>query len=127
MEQIFYRNGSVTFEPNLNIATPVNYILGPQDQINVNVYGNSIANWKLTVSPDGSINIPGIGILNVSGKTIEQATNDIKSKLSANNYAIGKGTSVQVSLGNIRSIKVIIVGQVQRPGTYTLAFTCNGF
>jgi protein involved in polysaccharide export with SLBB domain len=79
-----------------------------------------LVNWKLSVSPDGNINIPGVGLLNVSGKTIEQATASIKSKLAANHYAIGHGTTVQVSLGNIRSIKVIIVGEVRKPGTYTL-------
>ncbi|WP_235985868.1 SLBB domain-containing protein [Mucilaginibacter segetis] len=115
-----FRNSNVTFEPNLKLATPVNYILGPDDQLNINVYGNSLVNWKLDVSPEGNINIPGVGILNVSGKTIEQATASIKSKLAANNYAVGRGTSVQVTLGNIRSIKVIMVGEVVKPGTYTL-------
>ena len=115
-----FRNHNLTFEPNLKLATPLNYVLGPDDQINVNVYGNSLVNWKLNVSPDGTINIPGVGLLNVSGKTIEEATEAIKSKLAASNYAIGHGTNVQVSLGNIRSIKVIMVGEVQNPGTYTL-------
>ncbi|MEO7212711.1 SLBB domain-containing protein [Mucilaginibacter sp.] len=115
-----FRNSNITFEPNLKIATPVNYILGPEDQLNINVYGASLVNWKLDVSPEGNINIPGVGILNVSGKTIEQATASIKSKLAANNYAVGRGTNVQVSLGNIRSIKVILVGEVVKPGTYTL-------
>ena len=115
-----FRNKNIKFEPNIKIATPVNYIVGPEDQLVINVYGKSVTNWKLDVSSDGNINLPGVGILNVSGKTIEQATQAIKSRLSANNYAVGKGTSVQVSLGNIRSIKVIMVGQVVRPGTYTL-------
>lgn len=115
-----FRNNNVTFEPNLKLATPVNYVLGPEDQLNINVYGASLVNWKLDVSPEGNINIPGVGILNVAGKTIEQATTSIKSKLSANNYAVGRGTTVQVSLGNIRSIKVILVGEVAKPGTYTL-------
>jgi protein involved in polysaccharide export with SLBB domain len=115
-----FRNKNIKFEPDLKIATPVNYIVGPEDQLYINVYGKSVANWKLEVSPDGNINLPGVGILNVGGKTIEQTTAAIKGKLSANNYAVGNGTSVQVSLGNIRSIKVIIVGQAVRPGTYTL-------
>lgn len=115
-----FRNNNLTFEPNLNIATPVNYILGPNDQLNINVYGNSQVNWKLEVSPEGNINVPGIGIINVAGKTIEQATSIIKNKLTSNNYAIGRGTNVQVTLGNIRSIKVTMVGQLQRPGSYTL-------
>jgi protein involved in polysaccharide export with SLBB domain len=115
-----FKNNNIKFEPNLKLATPVNYIVGPEDQLNINVYGNSLVNWKLTVSPEGNINIPGVGVLNVAGKTIEQATSAIKSKLSANNYAVGRGTNVQVTLGNIRSIKVIIVGEVVKPGTYTL-------
>lgn len=115
-----FRNSNLTFEPNLHLATPLNYVLGPDDQLDINIYGNSLVNWKLNVSPDGNINIPGVGLLNVSGRTIEQAAAAIKSKLAANNYAVGHGTSVQVSLGNIRSIKVIIVGEVQKPGTYTL-------
>lgn len=116
-----FKNKNNSFEPNLKVATPVNYIVGPDDQLNISVYGSSVVNWKLDVSPDGNINIPGVGILNVGGKTIETVTSLIKGKLSANNYAIGRGTSVQVSLGNIRSIKVIMVGQLLKPGTYTLS------
>ena len=115
-----FRNKNLTFEPNLNLATPINYVVGPGDQLNINVYGRSVANWKLPVSAEGNINIPGVGLINVTGKTIEQATLVIKSHLLANNYAINNGTTVQISLGNIRSIKVIIVGEVVRPGTYTL-------
>jgi protein involved in polysaccharide export with SLBB domain len=115
-----FRTKNLTFEPNLSIATPVNYIVGPNDQLNINVFGRSVANWKLTVSPEGNINIPSVGLVNVSGKSIEQATTLIKNRLTANNYAINNGTSVQVSLGNIRSIKVIMVGEVIKPGTYTL-------
>lgn len=109
-----------TFEPNLKLATPLNYILGPEDQLNINVFGNNIVNWKLEVSPEGDINIPGVGILNLAGKTIEQATSAIKGRLIAHKYTIGHGTNVQVTLGNIRSIKVIIIGQVMKPGTFTL-------
>jgi protein involved in polysaccharide export with SLBB domain len=115
-----FKNKDMSFEPNLRLATPANYIIGPEDQIDINVYGKSVVNWKLTVTPEGVINIPGAGLLNVNGKTIEQATAAIKAKLSASNYAVGRGTNVQVSLGNIRSIKVIIIGQVIKPGTYTL-------
>lgn len=117
---LFKKSRNNTFEPNLKLATPINYIVGPEDQLNINVYGNSLVNWELNVSPEGNINIPGIGILNVAGKTIETVTALVKSKLAANNYAIGRGTNVQVSLGNIRSIRVTMIGQLERPGTYTL-------
>ena len=89
-----FRNKNLTFEPNLNLATPINYVVGPGDQLNINVYGRSVANWKLPVSAEGNINIPGVGLINVTGKTIEQATNLIKNRLQANNYAIGRGTNV---------------------------------
>ncbi|QXV64048.1 SLBB domain-containing protein [Mucilaginibacter sp. 21P] len=116
-----FRNKNSSFQPNLKIATPVNYVVGPGDQLVVNVYGNSLVNWKLGVSPEGNINIPGVGVLNVSGKTIEQATEAIKGRLKASNYAIGRGTNVKISLGDIRSINVILVGQLVKPGTYTLS------
>ena len=122
-----FNGKSLSFQPNLNIATPVNYVVGPNDQLDINVYGNSLANWKLQVSPEGNINIPGIGIVNVGSKTIENVTSIIKAKLAANNYAIGRGTNVSVTLGNIRSIKVIIVGQVEKPGTYTLPSLATAF
>lgn len=116
-----FRNSNITSIPNLNLPTPVNYIVGPNDQLNISVYGKSVVNWKLNVSPEGNINIPGVGFLNVAGKTIEQATASIKSKLATSNYAIGQGTTVQVNLGDIRSIRVIVAGQVVRPNTYTLS------
>lgn len=115
-----FKNSKLSFEPNLRLATPSNYVLGPDDQLNISVYGNSMVDWRLTVSPEGTIHIPGAGFVNVNGKTIEQATILIKQKLAANNYAIGKGTQASVSLGDIRSIKVIMVGELERPGTYTL-------
>lgn len=124
---LFRNSNNHTFEPNLKLATPLNYVLGPEDQVNINIYGNSIANWNLDVSPDGKINIPGVGVLSVAGKTIETATAAIRAKLIANNYQIGHGATLQVSLGNIRSIKVILVGEVERPGTYTLPSLATAF
>ncbi|HEY8928048.1 MAG TPA: SLBB domain-containing protein [Mucilaginibacter sp.] len=116
-----FRNAAAnSFEPNLKLATPVNYIVGPDDQININVYGNSSVDWNLDVSPDGNINIPGVGVLHVAGKTMEDVILAIRNKLAANKYTIGHGTEVKVSLGNIRSIKVILQGQLVKPGTYTL-------
>ena len=65
-----FRNKNMKFEPNLKLATPLNYIIGPEDQLYLNVYGKSVANWKVEVSPEGNINVPGVGIINVTGKTI---------------------------------------------------------
>ncbi|MFD0764658.1 SLBB domain-containing protein [Mucilaginibacter lutimaris] len=118
---------SSTFEPNLNLATPVNYTVGPNDQLNINVSGRSVVNWKLQVSPEGNINIPGIGMVPVAGKTMSTATALIKSKLQANRFAIGNGSNLSVTLGDIRSIKVIMTGQLKRPGTYTLPSLATAF
>ena len=109
------------------MATPVNYPIGPDDQIIINVYGNSSADWKLSVSREGTINIPGVGILNLSGKTMEQATTLIRNRLIANNYAIGRGTNLHVSLGNIRTIQVILNGEVVKPGTYPVPSFATAF
>jgi protein involved in polysaccharide export with SLBB domain len=124
---LFRNSKSNTFQPNLKLATPVNYIVGPDDKLQINVYGNSIANWNLQVSPEGNINIPGIGILNVGGKTIEQATAAIKSRLIASNYAIGRGTNVNVTLGDIRTISVRLQGAFVKPGTYSLPSLATAF
>lgn len=122
-----FSNNNLRFEPNLSIATPGNYQIGPGDQLNISVYGQSQANWKLNVSSEGNINIPGSGIVNVSGKSIQQATSLIRTRLLASRYNIGNGTNLQVTLGNIRSIKVIMVGQLNRPGTYTLPSLASAF
>lgn len=118
---LFRNSVSNPFESNLKIATPVNYIVGPDDKLLINVSGKSVMSWNTTVSPDGNINISGVGILKVAGKTIEQVRIDIKNKLLANNYAIDRGTSLRVDLGDIRSIHVIMQGQVVKPGTYTVS------
>lgn len=124
---LFRNSKANTFQPNLKLATPVNYIVGPDDKLHISVYGNSVANWQLTVSPEGNINIPGIGVLNVAGKTIEQATLAIKKRLAANNYAIDRGTSVHVTLGDIRTISVILQGELVKPGTYSLPSLSTAF
>ncbi|MES2276355.1 MAG: SLBB domain-containing protein [Bacteroidota bacterium] len=122
-----FRNGTISSTPNLRLATPLNYILGPDDQLHINVYGNSLITWNLNVTPEGNINIPGVGPLNVAGKTVEQATSNIKNKLAANNYTIGKGTDVKVTLGDIRTIKVRVIGEVIKPNTYNLPSVASVF
>ncbi len=124
---LFRNSKANSFQPNLRLATPVNYILGPDDKVVINVTGASLANWNLTVSPEGNINIPGAGILKVAGNTIEQATSAIRSKLAANNYAVGRGTNVQVTLGDIRTISVRLQGELVRPGTYSVSSLSTAF
>lgn len=116
-----FRNPNMTFAPDLNIATPQNYQIGPRDEIVIYIYGYSEANYNLTVSKEGAINIPYVGLVYVNGLTIQEASDRIKSKLTAIYSGIKTGkTSVQVSLGSIRSITVTMIGEVTKPGTYTL-------
>ncbi len=119
--QELFRNPNMSFEPNLNIPTPKNYQVGPGDEIVVDIYGYSEANYRLLVSKEGSINIPYIGIVYVNGLTIDEAAAKIKSKLSVIYSGIRTGkTSVQVGIGRIRGMKVTLLGEVVKPGTYTL-------
>lgn len=121
-----FKNAALTFEPSMNIATPVNYRLGPGDQLQIEVWGASEANITQKVTPDGYISIPDVGPINVNGLTVQAATNKIKGKLSQI-YAgmaspnVNLSTNVKVSLGQIRTIQVNIMGEVARPGTYALS------
>jgi protein involved in polysaccharide export with SLBB domain len=112
--------------PNINIATPSNYVLGANDQLIIDVYGYSQENIKAIVSPDGQITLPRVGIVYVAGSTIDQAKDRILNRLSK--YYVGlksfgaspPNTFLNVSLGNIRSIKVTVTGEVMYPGTFTV-------
>ena len=116
-----FSTSGLTFEPNLRLATPGNYQVGPDDELLIDIYGFSEASYQLKVSPEGTINVPYIGVVPVSGMTIEQATARLKSRLSKIYSGLQTGnTSLSVALGNIRSIKVVLTGEVVKPGTYTL-------
>lgn len=118
-----FTSKKLTFEPSLNIATPQNYQLGPGDEIVIDIWGASQQNYRLTVNPEGYIFIDNVGPIFVNGLTIEKASKQIIGRLSSI-YAGLTGphpnTFAQVNLGNLRSIKVNIVGEVNFPGTYTL-------
>ena len=119
-----FSNKNLSFEPNLNMPTPRNYPLSAGDELQINVWGDSELNLKLTVSPDGTIIIPNLGPVSISGLTVEQAENRIRQELGKimTNLVDGSepNTFVSVGLGKIRSIKVNIVGEAVTPGTYTL-------
>ena len=121
-----FRTANLTFEPSMNIATPVNYRLGPGDQLQIEVWGASEANITQKVTPDGYISIPNVGPINVNGLTVQAASNRIKAKLSQiysgmASSNVNLSTNVKVSLGQIRTIQVNIMGEVARPGTYALS------
>ncbi|MFD2936540.1 polysaccharide biosynthesis/export family protein [Spirosoma flavum] len=120
-----------TFEPNLNIATPRNYVVGPGDQLNIQMYGFSEAEFSQTVSPDGNVyfaQATGVGPVAVSGLTVEQTKARIIGRLSKRFVGLRttsygpQNTYLEVSLGGtIRSIRVTVTGDAVRPGTYTLS------
>jgi protein involved in polysaccharide export with SLBB domain len=116
-----FSNTNLTFEPDLRMATPKDYILGPDDELFLNVYGLNISQQKLKVSPEGTVNVKYAGVVHVNGLTVEAATSILKNRLTQYYPALASGgTKLQLSLGNIRSIRVILIGAINRPGTYTL-------
>jgi len=117
-----FENEDLSFTPDLTIATPQNYILGAGDQLIVDVFGVSDLTQKLRVSPEGYIRYPNYGPIKVGGLSIETATAAIKTALSKIYPGIRSGAvQVQVSLGQIRSIRVTLIGEVKRPGTVTVS------
>lgn len=116
-----FNKENLTFEPNLQIATPKNYIIGTSDQLNIDLFGYSDVTYKLKVSPEGDIRIPNLGPVKISGLNFDEAQQKIKSQLSKIYPQIKTGqTSIQITLGQIRSIRVTLIGETQKPGTYTL-------
>ncbi len=112
-----FNNKSLTFEPQMNIATPQNYVLGPSDHIVVDVYGVTQESKTLTISPDGTVTIPNVGPVQVSGLTVPAAQRRIRQHM-------GKyytDSEIKVTVGQTRTIVVNVMGEVRTPGTYTLS------
>lgn len=115
----------LTFAPSLNIPTPKDYILSAGDEVRINVWGNSQLNLKLKISPDGTVIIPNLGPVLLSGHTIESAESSLQQELGRiiSDLSDGSGegnTFLSLSLNKVRSIKVNILGEADTPGTYTL-------
>ncbi|MFD1601600.1 SLBB domain-containing protein [Flavobacterium artemisiae] len=116
-----FDNPTLNFEPDLKMATPMNYILGPGDELQVTVYGVQEYNGTLPVSVEGKISIEYVGQIAVSGMTIEAATQKIKASIARVYSTVRSGQSqVSVSLGKIRTIKITVVGGKQ-PGNYSIS------
>jgi len=116
-----FKNNTITFEPDLRMATPSNYIIGPDDEILLDISGDNEASYKLPVSPDGTIKVEYVGPITVSGLSIAAAKSKIEQRLSGTYSAIHSGrTQVSVTIGNIRTIRVTLTGAVTKPGTYSL-------
>ncbi|WP_293956184.1 MULTISPECIES: SLBB domain-containing protein [unclassified Sphingobacterium] len=116
-----FKNNAITFEPNLRMATPSSYIIGPDDEILLDITGDNEASYQLPVSPDGTIKVEYVGQINVAGLSIAAAKSKIEQRLSGTYPAIRSGrTQVSVNIGNIRTIRVTLTGAATKPGTYSL-------
>ena len=119
-----FRNKSLNFAPSENLATPKNYRLGPGDEVIIDIFGANQVTLRNKISPEGSINVDVLGPLYLSGMTIEEANTYLKRKLSGIYGGLNRSstrTDIRLSLGQIRSIQVNILGDVNHAGTYVLS------
>ena len=122
-----FTNSNLTFAPSTNLPTPEDYRLGPGDEVIIDIWGNNQATIRQTISPDGTINIPDIGLVSLNGMTIKQADSYMKRKLGQIYSVDGEDakSEIKLTLGNIRTIQVNIMGEVAVPGTYYLSSLSN--
>ena len=112
-----FNNKNLTFESSMNLATPQNYRLGPGDAVNVDIWGASQESVTETISPDGTITIEGIGVIQLSGLSVSQAKARLKKVLGPR-Y---QGSQIELTLGQTRTITISVMGEVNVPGTYTMS------
>lgn len=118
----FFSNSQLSFQPDIRIATPQGYIIGPEDELIILLTGLNETVVKSKVTPEGKVQIPYVGLVNVNGLSIEQAKSQIKNRMQKFYPALASGqTDLSITLGNIRSIRVTIVGEVKQPGSYTVS------
>jgi polysaccharide biosynthesis/export protein len=125
-----FTQNSLSFEPDLRIATPKNYQLGPDDELNIDIFGNALDNYKVKISPEGTIKILNLAPIYINGLSIETASERIIKHLRQLYQGINlpqSGVSAQITLSNVRSIKVTLTGEVNRPGTYTISSLASVF
>jgi protein involved in polysaccharide export with SLBB domain len=125
-----FHNANTNFAPNMNMATPKNYVVGPGDILLLQVYGIAQNKYTLTVNTEGTINIPDIGLAKVGGFSIEAVRTILINKLAiryAGIQGVSPNTFLEVTLSNIRTIKVNMVGEIFKPGTYELPAYVNVF
>lgn len=119
-----FSNKQLSFEPNLNIATPANYRLGPGDEVIIDIWGASQNTIQETISPDGAILVEGLGPVYLNGMTVKEANNYLQTELRKIYSGVSDNESasgIKLTLGQIRTIQVNVMGEVENPGTYTLS------
>ena len=112
-----FNNKNLTFESSMNLATPQNYRLGPGDAVNVDIWGASQESVTETISPDGTITIDGVGVIQLGGLSVSQA----KAKLRRVLGSRYQDSKIELTLGQTRTITVSVMGEVKVPGTYTMS------
>ncbi|MDP1815382.1 MAG: SLBB domain-containing protein [Leadbetterella sp.] len=123
-----FNNQTLNFEPNLNIATPRNYVLGTNDELSIDITGYAYAHYDAKVNADGNIKIENLNPIFVAGQTLEQAKIKIVQRLKTLFGGLGSGgLSADVTLSKIRSIKVTVIGEAVFPGTYTVPSLATAF
>lgn len=118
-----FSNQDLSFDPIMNIATPQNYVLGAGDEVSVDIYGASQKSADCTVSPDGDIVIEGYGPIHVGGLTVAAA----KERLRATLGSRYQSSRIKLSLGQTRTVSINVMGEVMKPGTYTLSAFASVF
>ena len=125
-----FNSRNLTFAPSQNIPTPVNYQLAAGDEVIIDVWGNNQATYRETISPEGSINIPNLGPIYLNGLTVKEAEKYLKKELNKIHSGIegeNPTSEMKLSLGQIRTIQVNIMGEVAVPGTYNISSFSNIF
>jgi protein involved in polysaccharide export with SLBB domain len=124
----FFSNPNTAFEPNLNLTTPKNYILGPGDELNITLSGLNETDINAKLNRDGMIRVEYVGLISLTGLTIDQAKQRIFSKMARSYPALSLGkTKLNISLSNLRSIRVTVIGEVERPGAYQVSSLATVF
>ena len=118
-----FNRSDLTFEPEMNIATPQSYVLGPGDMVNIDIWGASRDNISTTISPDGTITVENGGVIELSGLTVAQAKQRLRSRLGS----FYQGSNIQMTLGQTRTITINVLGEVKKPGSYTLSAFASVF
>lgn len=128
VEEVFgrdiFRNKRLNFAPSENLATPRNYKLGPGDEVIIDIFGANQTTLRSVISPEGSINVDILGPVYLNGMSIEEANTYLKKKLASIYAGIkrdGESSDIRLSLGQIRSIQINVMGDVTYPGTYNLS------
>ena len=125
-----FASKNLTFQPNMNMPTPENYELGAGDEVIIDIWGNSELTVRQEISPDGYINVPNIGPIYLQGMDVKEASAKLKSafgRIYSDLRSANPRTFIQISVGNVRTIKVNIMGEVERPGTYSLSSFASVF